>query len=76
MSGGNWCLVKPLGLVKGGKGLRHHEVMIDFSAAAFFRMLWRLMRGRSALAPTTLEPLAPSPHNASTASSESLSRAA
>ncbi|MDU8356914.1 hypothetical protein RYA05_35010 [Pseudomonas syringae pv. actinidiae] len=31
MSSGHYCLIRDLGLVKGGKGLRHHEVVIDFS---------------------------------------------
>ena len=28
MSSGDWCLVRDLGLVKGGKGLKHHEVVM------------------------------------------------
>jgi hypothetical protein len=31
MSDGHYCLVRDLGPVKGGKGLRHHEVVVDFS---------------------------------------------
>jgi hypothetical protein len=31
MSDGHYCLVRDLGLVKGGKGLRHHEVVVDVS---------------------------------------------
>jgi len=31
MSDGHFCLVRDLGLVKGGKGLRHHEVVLDLS---------------------------------------------
>jgi hypothetical protein len=31
MSDGHYCLVRDLGLVKGGKGLRHHEVVLDLS---------------------------------------------
>jgi hypothetical protein len=31
MSDGHYCLVRDLGLVKGGKGLRYHEVVVDFS---------------------------------------------
>jgi hypothetical protein len=31
MSDGHYCLVRDLGLVKGGKGLRHHEVVVDLS---------------------------------------------
>lgn len=32
MSDGHYCLVRDLGLVKGGKGMRYHEVVVDFSA--------------------------------------------
>jgi hypothetical protein len=31
MSSGSYCLVRDLGLVKGGKGLRHHETLVTFS---------------------------------------------
>jgi hypothetical protein len=31
MSSGSYCLVRDLGLVKGGKGLRHHETLMTFS---------------------------------------------
>jgi hypothetical protein len=31
MSDGHYCLVRDLGLVKGGKGLRYHEVVLDLS---------------------------------------------
>ena len=34
MSSGRYCLIRDLGLVKGGKGLRHHEVLIAFSVRA------------------------------------------
>ena len=30
MSSGDWCLVRDLGPVKGGKGLKHHEVVLAF----------------------------------------------
>lgn len=42
MSSGTYCVIRDLGLVKGGKGMRHHEVLVTFS----FRALWRAM-GRS-----------------------------
>ena len=29
MSSGHYCVIRDLGLVKGGKGLRHHEVVLD-----------------------------------------------
>ena len=31
MSSGTWCLVRDLGLVKGGKGMRHFEPIVHFS---------------------------------------------
>jgi hypothetical protein len=31
MSDGHYCIIRDLGPVKGGKGLKHHEVIVDFS---------------------------------------------
>lgn len=31
MSSGDYCVIRDLGLVKGGKGLRHHEVILSLS---------------------------------------------
>ena len=31
MSDGTLCLVRDLGLVKGGKGMKHHETLMMFS---------------------------------------------
>lgn len=39
MSSGTWCLVRDLGLVKGGKGMRHFEPVVTFSFRAFARSL-------------------------------------
>ncbi|MES2194991.1 MAG: hypothetical protein V4517_11280 [Pseudomonadota bacterium] len=39
MSSGRYCLIRDLGLVKGGKGLRHHEVLIAFSVRAVWQRL-------------------------------------
>ena len=36
MSSGTYCIIRDLGLVKGGKGMRHHEVLVVFSR----RGLW------------------------------------
>ena len=40
MSSGQHCLIRDLGLVKGGKGLRHHEVVLvlSFRGLAGFAM--------------------------------------
>jgi hypothetical protein len=32
MSDGTLCLIRDLGLVKGGKGLKHHETLVSFTA--------------------------------------------
>ncbi|WP_094193847.1 hypothetical protein [Bradyrhizobium viridifuturi] len=39
MSSGHYCLIRDLGLVKGGKGLRHHEVVVDFSWRGLFKFV-------------------------------------
>ena len=39
MSSGRYCLVRDLGLVKGGKGMRHHEVVLAFSARELLKWL-------------------------------------
>lgn len=39
MSSGRYCLIRDLGLVKGGKGLRHHEVLITFSVRVALRRI-------------------------------------
>ncbi|WP_298255644.1 hypothetical protein [Bradyrhizobium sp.] len=46
MSSGHRCLIRDLGLVKGGKGLRHHEVVLELSLRGLFRFAAsRLGRG-------------------------------
>ena len=47
MSSGRYCVVRDLGLVKGGKGMRHHEVLVTFSLRAFGR--WIGKAGKDAL---------------------------
>ena len=39
MSSGTYCIIRDLGLVKGGKGMRHHEVLVTFSPRAFRRWI-------------------------------------
>ena len=39
MSSGRYCLIRDLGLVKGAKGLRHHEVLIAFSLQAALKRI-------------------------------------
>jgi hypothetical protein len=47
MSDGHYCVIRDLGPVKGGKGLKHHEVVVDFTWQAFVRFF--LVRRRKAL---------------------------
>ena len=42
MSSGTYCLIRDLGPVKGGKGLRHHETLMTFS----LKGLWSRNRRR------------------------------
>ena len=44
MSSGTYCIIRDLGLVKGGKGMRHHEVLVTFSLGALGRSIG-LVRG-------------------------------
>jgi hypothetical protein len=44
MSSGTYCIIRDLGLVKGGKGMRHHEVLVTFSLREFCRTVG-LVRG-------------------------------
>ena len=48
MSDGHYCFVRDLGPVKGGKGMKHHEVVLDLNRrgiAAFVRRLFAGMPG-------------------------------
>lgn len=42
MSDGHYCFVRDLGPVKGGKGMRHHEVIIDFNRRGILKFLGRV----------------------------------
>jgi hypothetical protein len=39
MSDGTHCVIRDLGLVKGGKGMRHHEVLMTFSIKALSKRI-------------------------------------
>jgi len=39
MSSGRYCVVRDLGLVKGGKGMRHHEVVLPLSLREMMKRL-------------------------------------
>ena len=42
MSDGHYCFVRDLGLVKGGKGMKHHEVVVDFNRRGMMQLLKRV----------------------------------
>jgi hypothetical protein len=42
MSDGHYCFVRDLGPVKGGKGMKHHEVIIDFNGRGMAALLKRV----------------------------------
>jgi hypothetical protein len=42
MSSGRYCLIRDLGLVKGGKGLRHHDVLIAFTLRDLSKRIRRI----------------------------------
>ena len=42
MSDGHYCVVRDLGPVKGGKGMKHHEVVIDLSLRRLLSSLRRI----------------------------------
>jgi hypothetical protein len=46
MSSGHYCLIRDLGLVKGGKGLRHHEVALELTWRGLFVLLKSFARVR------------------------------
>jgi len=41
MSDGHYCFVRDLGLVKGGKGMKHHEVIVDFNRRGIVELIKR-----------------------------------
>jgi hypothetical protein len=43
MSDGHCCLLRDLGPVKGGRGMKHHEVVIDLSRRGIVELFWRLI---------------------------------
>lgn len=59
MSSGHYCLIRDLGLVKGGKGLRHHEVIIDFSWRGLLKLAFTagagVLRRRTSVRIETVE---------------------
>jgi hypothetical protein len=43
MSDGHYCFVRDLGPVKGGKGMKHHEVIVDFNRRGIATFIGRLL---------------------------------
>ena len=44
MSDGHYCVIRDLGLVKGGKGMKHHHVLIDLSLRGVLQFLKRMSK--------------------------------
>jgi hypothetical protein len=42
MSDGHYCFVRDLGPVKGGKGMKHHELILDVNPRGLARFVGRL----------------------------------
>jgi hypothetical protein len=43
MSDGHYCFLRDLGPVKGGKGLKHHEVIVHLTPRGVFQLSKRLL---------------------------------
>jgi len=52
MSDGHFCFVRDLGLVKGGKGMKHHEVIVDFNRRGMVELFKRAFARPQPGAPT------------------------
>jgi hypothetical protein len=49
MSDGTYCIIRDLGPVKGGKGMRHHEVLVTFRPRALWTSIRLVPRGLTRL---------------------------
>lgn len=47
MSNGDYCIVRELGLVPGGKGMRHHENLLRLTPGGLFTKFVGLVEGVS-----------------------------
>ena len=43
MSDGHYCFVRDLGPVKGGKGMKHHEVVLDLNRRGIATFVRRMI---------------------------------
>jgi hypothetical protein len=50
MSNGDYCLVRPLGLVRGGKGMKHHDNLLQLTPRGLVRALIRALAALGAQA--------------------------
>jgi hypothetical protein len=48
MSSGRYCVIKDLGPVKGGKGMKHHEVFLTLTPKGLMAFCIGVARGLSA----------------------------
>ncbi len=44
MSNGDYCLVRPLGLVPGGKGMRYHENLLRLTPSGLASKMWLMSK--------------------------------
>jgi len=49
MANGDYCLIKPLGLVPGGKGMRHHVNLVRLTPSGIASKLWMGLKQGGAL---------------------------
>jgi len=49
MSDGTYCFIRDLGLVKGGRGLRHHENLLTLSVRGLIAKLFPLEQFKARL---------------------------
>ena len=58
MSDGHYCVIRDLGPVKGGKGLKHHEVVLDVSVRGLVRFCFLRLRRKALQAEEQVSSLA------------------
>jgi hypothetical protein len=58
MSDGHYCVIRDLGPVKGGKGLKHHEVVLDVSVRGLVLFLFPRLRRKAVQAEERVSSLA------------------
>ena len=61
MSSGHYRVIRDLGLVKGGKGLRHHEVVLDLTWRGAIQFAKSVLRPRGDWQDTSVQESASEP---------------